>query len=113
VGALFKVVMQFENSPTLVVLKKLGAGHGGLSFPEPGITVSMDFRNQQGVPELMHSLNSLVADWGGRVYLAKDSTLTPELLEKMYPDLNEFMKLRDQVDPERKIRSELSSRLGL
>jgi len=94
-------------------LKMMGEGNGGLSFPAPGVTLSLDFRNQAGVLQLLNNLNALVAEFGGRVYLAKDSTLTAGLFQKMYPQLDQFLELRRRIDPGGRIRSDLSSRLGM
>ncbi len=73
----------------------------------------MDLRADEKSKVLLKRLNEEVADLGGRVYLAKDSTLTPELLSRMYPDLPRFLELRQQVDPGQKVASELSRRLDL
>ncbi|MGE4620259.1 MAG: FAD-binding oxidoreductase [Planctomycetota bacterium] len=100
-------------APPLVVLKCFRRGGGWLSFPDEGWTLTMDLRADEKSKVLMKRLNEEVADLGGRVYLAKDSTLTPELLSRMYPDLPRFLELRQQVDPGQKVASELSRRLGL
>ena len=52
-------------------------------------------------------------DAGGRVYLAKDSRLAPELVPIMYPELDRFRELRARVDPSHVIQSDLARRLGL
>ena len=60
-----------------------------------------------GLAELLDELDQLVADVGGRVYLAKDSRLRPELVPVMYPDLDRFAELRDRVDPAGVLQSDL------
>ena len=113
VEALFERVREAGISPTLAVIKRMGPGLGGLSFPAPGWTVSLDFAHGPGVISLLERLNQFTAEVGGRVYLAKDSTLTEEQFQKMYPAMDGFMQVRRRVDPDRRIQSDLAARLGL
>lgn len=99
----------------LTVLKYFGeADPGPLSFPGPGWTLSLDVPSGcRGLAELLDRLDRRVADEGGRLYFAKESRMRPELVPVMYPRLDEWRAVRDRLDPERQLVSDLARRLQL
>ena len=99
----------------LAVLKSFGPGSEGLlSFPMPGYTLALDLPNTG--PDLVRELNALdriVLHNGGRIYLAKDACLEPEIFEEMYPGLARFREIKHSVDPGGRFSSGLARRLGI
>jgi decaprenylphospho-beta-D-ribofuranose 2-oxidase len=99
----------------LAVLKRFGVPSGGpLSFPLEGWTVAIDIpAGFPGLRSILDEQDERLADAGGRIYLAKDSGTRRETLQRMYPQLQRFLEIRDEIDPDRALGSDLSRRLGL
>ena len=104
-----------RRSSFLAVLKSFGPGNDGLlSFPTAGHTLALDLPND-GVSliQVLHRLDRIVLEHGGRVYLAKDACLSRESFEAMYPRVDAFRKIKKQIDPGALFASSQARRLGL
>lgn len=101
-------------APFLAIVKHLGGGTpGALSFPREGWMAAFDFPVRPRLAAVLHDLDEMVAEAGGRVYLAKDASLRPELVPAMYPGLAAWRDIRARRDPHGVMRSDLADRLGL
>jgi len=66
-----------------------------------------------GLGPLLDQLDELIEANGGRIYLAKDARMRPELVPMMYPRLDEWRAVRNELDPESHFQSDLGRRLAL
>lgn len=109
VQAMLKAIARSGEGSFLAVLKTFGNRQpvGMLSFPQPGVTLALDFPNHgERTQKLFERLDAIVLEAKGRIYAAKDARMPKELFEAGYPRLREFMKYRDPG-----ISSSLSRRL--
>lgn len=115
-GGLERLWGRLQKAPArsfLTVLKWLGPQRGPLAFSGPGWTVAIDLPATTEVKQFLIRLTDAVIEEGGRIYLTKDSLLLPEQARAMYPEWEAFRQLKAQIDPEGRLRSDLSQRLRL
>lgn len=90
---ILKRVAKSGEGSFLAVLKTLGEkpSPGLLSFPMPGVTLALDFRNRgQETLDLLAAFDAIVFEAGGRLYPAKDGRMSGAALRTGYPDLPRF-----------------------
>jgi FAD/FMN-containing dehydrogenase len=109
VQAMLRAIARAGGGSFLAVLKTFGGRQspGLLSFPQPGLTLALDFPNHgDRMPKLFERLDAIVREAQGRIYPAKDARMPRDLFEAGYPHLNRFLPYRDPG-----ISSALSRRL--
>jgi len=107
--SMLKEIGRSGDGSFLAVLKTFGnrKSPGMLSFPQPGVTLALDFPNHGArTQKLFERLDAIVREAKGRIYMAKDARMPKTLFEAGYPRLTEFIKYRDVG-----ISSSLSRRL--
>ncbi|MBN2703746.1 MAG: FAD-binding oxidoreductase [Pontiellaceae bacterium] len=98
----------------LAVLKLFGKQESFISFPMEGYTLALDFPISQKAMDLFKELDAMVADYGGRLYLAKDSRMGAAMFEKTYPNAAEFKRAVAMLNEgETRFASLQSNRLGI
>lgn len=115
IRAVIELLQAARIAPSLAVLKRFGAADPApMSFPMPGWTLALDIPlAAHDIASVLDRLDDLVASENGRVYLAKDGRLRPDLLGQMYPRLPEWLASRSTLDPSHSFASDLSRRLGV
>lgn len=116
--AMRKILTQLseeKRASFLAVLKSSGPENQGLlSFMKEGYTLALDIPiKDSSLFTSMKELDDIVLEHGGRVYLAKDSLIDEVTFKEMYPKWNEFINIKEKVDPNGRFSSSMARRIGL
>lgn len=112
-AAILRATGQAGLGSFLAVLKRMGPGRGGISFPGPGYTLALDFPVSDRSLALMRDLDAIVIDHGGRFYLAKDARMSATILRRTDPRTEHFADWRRRSGAAARFRSAQSERLEL
>jgi FAD/FMN-containing dehydrogenase len=96
--AILKEVAKSGLASFLAVLKVFGdvPSPGLLSFPQPGITLALDFPIKEGLTfPLVERLADMTREFGGRLYPAKDAAMTAAQFQVFYPQWEHLARFRD------------------
>ena len=111
---IIKDIQASGHYSALNVFKLFGEGNRApLSYPMPGWNVCVDFPIRDGLHSFLDRLDEQVMEFGGRLYLAKESRTSAENFHKMYPGLEGWLKTRNDIDPTGVFASDMSRRLEL
>ncbi|MBV7294412.1 FAD-binding oxidoreductase [Corynebacterium sp. TAE3-ERU12] len=98
----------------LNVFKLFGEGNRApLSYPMPGWNVCVDFPIKPGLGQFLDELDKRVHEFGGRLYLAKESRTSAAMFHDMYPEMDAWLATRRRIDPTGVFASDMSRRLEL
>ena len=98
----------------LAVLKVFGpANNNHLSFPFEGYTLALDLKLDDGLLPFLDQLDEIVLDHDGRLYLSKDSRMSPAMFRATYPRWEEWLDVRRRYGADQLLHSRQSERLGL
>lgn len=90
-------ITKSRTASFLAVLKVFGdmPSPGILSFPRPGVTLSLDFPVNQTTLLLLEELDTIVRNAGGAIYPAKDSRMSAENFKSFFPQWEDFTRFID------------------
>ncbi|WP_151529625.1 MULTISPECIES: FAD-binding oxidoreductase [Corynebacterium] len=112
--SIVKDIQASGHYSALNVFKLFGEGNKApLSYPMPGWNVCVDFPIKKGLGQFLDDLDRRVMEFGGRLYLAKESRTTAENFHQMYPGMEGWLKTRNEIDPHGVFASDMSRRLEL
>jgi decaprenylphospho-beta-D-ribofuranose 2-oxidase len=115
IHTLLQEMQKIDGVSFLGVLKSFGDVESNyLSFAEAGWTLALDVSAANGkLLQTLDRLDKQLIKIEGKVYLTKDSRLSRIDFEKMYPEYQEWLQIKKEIDPNKFWQSEQGIRLGL
>ena len=110
---ILKKISDSNLASFLGVLKIMSDTEHTLSFGMLGYTLALDFPLAPKLFPLLEELDRLVADHGGKVYLAKDARMKQPLFDVFYPRAAEVRTHLNKFTGVSKFQSHLSQRLSI
>ena len=98
--AVFEKMHNFLNRHNvfgfLVAIKRIRAPEwdGPLTFSQDGFSVALGIQIKPGILDLLHLMDEIVLEFGGRINLIKDARTSSSMVRRMYPRINEWLEIR-------------------
>ena len=109
---ILQYIKNYQQYPNLAVLKLFGnANNNYLSFPKLGYTLTLDFKISTNIFKFLNNLDKKILDYNGKIYLTKDARMSKTVFKESYANLDKFLKIKNQVDPDNLFRSMQFDRL--
>lgn len=110
-----KLCQHHQSQSLLCGLKAHGSDDFILSYSGDGYSVGIDIqlrgRSRPQVEKFARTLFEYTLRYGGKVHLAKDELLPRDLFKRMYPHYQEFLQIKNEIDPEYLFASDMYRRL--
>jgi decaprenylphospho-beta-D-ribofuranose 2-oxidase len=98
----------------LSTLKEYGKGNDNyLSFAENGLSITLDIPIKENFFEIYQEFERIISSQNVKIYLAKDSFMSKNFFKNSYRKISLFKEIKKKIDPESKLQSIQSRRLGL
>ena len=93
---ILSILTQEKLIPYLAVLKNMKKDNGVLSFSLNGISLALDIPYSKKVLRVIPSLDNLILEHKGKIYLTKDSILKKQF-KNMYDQFNYLKNFRKKI----------------
>ena len=115
VREIFEISCRFGCQSLLCGVKAHRADDYILSYSGDSYSIGVDIqirgRDMKKIGRFAETLFRFTENCGGKVFLAKDELLSPNLFQKMYPRYKEFLGIKQQLDPNELFSSDMYRRL--
>jgi decaprenylphospho-beta-D-ribofuranose 2-oxidase len=97
----------------LMGLKPFRGEQRFLQYCRNGLSITLDFKNSVSTSRFLPKIDELIMSYEAIPYIIKDSRLPKTVVERCYPEYNEFRDILRKIDPDRVFKSYVSHQLGL
>jgi len=110
---LTSLVKKEKPNLNIISLKPFRGNQKFLQFCRDGISIVLNFPNSSSTSQFFPKIDELVMSYAAIPNIIKDSRLPKHVVQKCYPQYDEFRNILKKVDPDRVFKSHLSQQLGL